>query len=253
MKWGGAAAGLSAALGWNMLFVGDIAAQPVVANVPAPVIVEPAPAAGLPVIAPVDLPPVVPAPTATLAAGTPIFVMLDADLSTMTAMLGDRFPVIALHDVVAQDTVVIPKGATGYGEVTFTTNKGAFGKPGIIGITLRHLQIGGRQVALSGRYREEGANNNGATAATFFAVGVFAGFIKGKPGVIPRGRELKARTGEPIIFTPGVAAVLPTPPVAELVTGAAPDPALPATARPAVAPEIASEKPEHISATGGKE
>lgn len=227
------------------MFAGDVAAQPVVADVPAPVVVDAAP--------PADPPPVDPAPTATLASGTPVFVMLDADLSTMTAMLGDRFPVVVLHDVVGQDTIVIPKGAAGYGEVTFTTNKGAFGKPGIIGITLRHLQIGDRQFALSGRYREEGANNNGATAAAMFTVGVFSAFIKGKPGVIPRGRELKARTGEPIIFTPGVAAALPTPPVAELVTGAAPDPVLPATADPAAAPEIPIEKPEQISATGGIE
>lgn len=253
MNRGGVAAGVSAALCWNMAFAGDIAAQPVVANVPVPEVVAPAPAADLPPIPPVDTPRVDPAPAATLASGTPIFVMLDADLSTMTAKLGDRFPVVALHDVVERETIVIPKGAAGYGEVTFTTNKGAFGKPGIIGITLRRLQIGDRQIALSGRYREEGANNNGATAAAMFTVGVFSAFIKGKPGVIPRGRELKARTGEPIAFTPGVPALLPVPPLAELVTDSAPVRTLPATAEPAAAPGTISEKPEQISATGGKE
>jgi hypothetical protein len=70
-----------------------------------------------------------------------------------------------------------------------------------LSISLRYLELNGAKVLLDGRYREEGANKNGATAATWFAVGVFSGFIKGKPGVIPKGRELKARTGEDIAFT----------------------------------------------------
>jgi hypothetical protein len=73
-----------------------------------------------------------------------------------------------------------------------------------LGITLRHFDLGGKIIALDGRYREEGGNNNGAAVATWFAVGVFAGFIKGKSGIIPKGRELKARTGEDIAFTLGV-------------------------------------------------
>lgn len=237
MRWGGMAAGLSAAAWWS---TAGGTAQPQTASIPpAPAIVAPAPSPES-------------RPAATLASGTPVVVMLDQDLSTMTAMLGDRFPVVVLHDVVDRDTIVIPKGATGYGEVTFTTNKGGFGKPGIIGIALRRLQLGDRKIALSGRYREEGANNNGATAATFFAVGVFAGFINGKPGVIPRGRELKARTGEAIVFTPGRAATLPTPPAtAALVVAEAPDPAISVAAEPAAARNSPAEEPETISKTGG--
>lgn len=237
MRWGGMAAGLSAVAWWS---TAGGAAQPETASVPAPpAIVAPSPEPES-------------RPTATLAVGTPVFVMLDQDLSTMTAMLGDRFPVVVLHDVIDRDTIIIPKGATGYGEVTFTTNKGGFGKPGIIGIALRRLQLGDRQVALSGRYREEGANNNGATAATFFAVGVFAGFIKGKPGVIPRGRELKARTGEAIAFTPGLAATLPPPPpTAALVVADAPDPAISVAAEPAATHDSPAEEPGTLSKTGG--
>lgn len=203
MRFWGVAAGLSAAVCWNIALTASALAQPIVVDVPASPAMD---GAALPsiAIAPAELP-----AAATLAAGTPLFVQLDQDLSTMTAALGDRFPVVVLHDVVDRDTVVIPQGARGYGEVTFTTNKGGFGKPGIIGIALRYLQLGDRQVALSGRYREEGQSKAGATAATYFVVGPFAGFIKGKPGIIPKGRELKARTGEAIAFTPGVSAIAP--------------------------------------------
>lgn len=155
--------------------------------------------------------PILPAPTpattpATLIAGTPVTVMMNDEVSTMSCALGSRFGVTVVRDIVGQGAVVIPAGTIGSGEVTFCTNKGAFGKPGILGIALRDLDLNGKRIALDGRYREEGRNNNGATAATWFAVGIFAGFIKGKAGVIPKGRELRARTGEDILFE---AAALP--------------------------------------------
>ncbi|MBL0916604.1 MAG: hypothetical protein IBJ13_14190 [Sphingopyxis sp.] len=242
MRFGGVVAGLSAAVCWGIACAAS-AAEPVVADAPAVPAIE----AAVPAAATL---PEAPAIAATLATGTVVFVMLDADLSTMTARLGDRFPVVVLHDVVDQGTVVIPKGAPGYGEVTFTTNKGAFGKPGIIGITLRHMQIGDRQVALSGRYREEGANKDGATAATMFAVGVFSAFIKGKPGVIPRGRELKARTGEPIAFTIGISATPPEP-IADTAVLVDPTPTDPA-APPAAEPQTPTEPPSTETPTGGQ-
>lgn len=137
-------------------------------------------------------------PTSTLPAGTPVVVMTNEELSTKANKVGDKFRVTVLHDVIDGTAVVIPKGTIGVGEVTFATDNGGFGKPGILSISLRHLELEGAKPLLDGRYREEGRNKNGATAATWFAVGVFSGFIKGKPGVIPKGRELKARTGEDI-------------------------------------------------------
>ena len=159
------------------------------------------------------------AATAVLPAHTPVLVMLDQELTTADASKGDMFSVTVLHDVVQDGTIVVPQGTRGTGEVTFATNKGGFGKPGILGIALRHLDIEGKKIALDGRYREEGANNNGATVATWLAVGVFSGFITGKRGVIPLGRELKARTGEDIVFTPAASAAV-TPAIA---AGQAPD------------------------------
>ncbi|WP_156417095.1 hypothetical protein [Sphingopyxis sp. H050] len=244
MRLGGVAAGISAAVCWSFAGAAS-AAEPVVADAPAVPAVE---ADSIPAAA---IRPDVPTIVATLPAGTVLFVMLDADLSTMTAKLGDRFPVVVVHDVIDRDTVVIPKGAPGYGEVTFTTNKGAFGKPGIIGITLRQMQIGDRQVALSGRYREEGANKDGATAATMFAVGVFSALIKGKPGVIPRGRELKARTGEPIAFTVGVSATPPAP-IADTALLVEPAPAA-AQVPPTAAPEPPADIPTTEAPTGGQQ
>jgi hypothetical protein len=149
-----------------------------------------------------------PASQVMLPAGTVVTVELDNDLSTATNHVGDRFNVTVAENVVDRETVVIPSGTAGYGEVTFSTNKGGFGKQGIIGISLRFLDLNGRQVALDGRYREEGKGNDGAAAATMFAVGIFAVVVKGKSAVIPKGRRLKARTGEDIAFMVGAATPL---------------------------------------------
>ena len=146
-----------------------------------------------------------------LPAGTPVIVMLNEELTTQASIKGDAFTITVLHDVVAEDTVIIPQGTTGIGEVTFVSRKGGFGKPGILGISVRSLDLGGETILLDGRYREEGGNNNGAVAATWVAVGIFSGFIKGKAGVIPQGRELKARTAEDIAFTVGAGSTAAKP------------------------------------------
>jgi hypothetical protein len=154
-------------------------------------------------------------PKSALPAGTPVLVMTNQELSTKTNKVGGWFQVTVLNDVTDGGAIVIPKGTTGFGQVTFATNNGGFGKPGILSISLRYLELNGSKVLLDGRYREEGANKNGATAATWFAVGIFAGCVRGKPGVIPMGRELKARTGEDIAFVarnqPRTATVAPEP------------------------------------------
>ncbi len=181
-----------------------------------------------PATAPATLPVAVPSPPpapAILPSGTPLTLMLNAELNTKANKIGDTFDVTVLDDVVQGDTVVIPKGAIGHGEVTFLADKGGFGRAGMIMISLRMLDLGARKFSLDGRFREEGRNNNGAAAATGFAVGVlFSGLIKGKSLTIPKGRELKARTGEDIAFTPGE-----PPPAVPAVQPAAEPAANPAT------------------------
>lgn len=247
MIFGRMAAGVSAAVCWSLASIAS-ATEPVAADVSTA-------ASAIETSAVPTATSLTEAPTITgiLPAGTVVFVTLDADLSTMTAKLGDRFPVVVFDDVIDQDTIVIPKGAPGYGEVTFTTNKGAFGKPGIIGITLRQIQIDDRQFALSGRYREEGANNNGATAATMFAVGIFSAVIKGKPGIIQRGRKLKAHTGEPIAFIVGIPAPAPQP-IADtaIPLGVAAIPAPEPATTAAAEREAPARTPPTETPTGGK-
>ena len=150
---------------------------------------------------------------AVLPAMTRIKLMLDEEVSTNSHQKGDQFSVTVVEDLVHNDTVVVPAGTKGWGEITFAAKKGAFGSPGIISMSLRSLKLRDRIVALDGRYREEGKGNGGAVFASWIAVGVFSGFIKGRSGYVEQGRELAAKIGEDLTYFIGEDAVLEESPV----------------------------------------
>ena len=127
---------------------------------------------------------------------TPVMVALDQDISTETHKVGDRFTVTVVDDVISDGVPVISKGARGFGEVTFASGNGAFGKPGIIGLSLRSLEVHGRAVILDGRYREEGREQDASAAAVMYVAGPLSALVRGKDSAIEAGRVLKARTGE---------------------------------------------------------
>ena len=79
------------------------------------------------------------------------------------------------------------------GEVTMRTGKAVFGKSGKMEVELRNIDLDGRRIPVSGKYRQEGEGNTlAAVGAVFLAAGLM--FVTGKSAVIPRGRELVAYT-----------------------------------------------------------
>ncbi|MFC4593690.1 hypothetical protein [Sphingobium tyrosinilyticum] len=152
--------------------------------------------------------------TAVLPANTQITLAMNDTITTKGNRYseGDTFGLSVVHNVMLGNYVIIPKGSRGVGRITWLTNKGAFGKSGKMEIGLEYVEVGGRQIPLTGTYRQEGEGNTVATVGTVIAVGVFAGFVTGKSGTIPQGRELVARTKEdlPVAFA-GPAPVLSAP------------------------------------------
>lgn len=166
-------------------------------------------------VAPAPLPvqaiaPVQDSSQASLPANTEIALTMNEDLTTKGGRIevGHMFKLTVSQDVRLGDYVVIPRGTPATGEVTWLTGKGAFGKSGKMEIDLRHVDLNGRRIPVTGHYRQEGEGNTVATVAGVVAVGVFAAFITGKSARIPQGRELKAFTAEALpVALPRVAAV----------------------------------------------
>lgn len=137
-------------------------------------------------------------PRHVLPANTEVLLSMNQDITTKgkTWDEGDTFDLTVVHDVTFGGYVVIPKGTRGVGKITWLTSKGAFGKSGKMDISLEYLDVGGRRIPVSGTYRQEGEGNTVATIGGVILAGVFAGFITGKSGRIPQGRELMAHTKE---------------------------------------------------------
>lgn len=161
---------------------------------------------------------------AVLPANTEITVALNDTITTKGKRWneGDTFNLTVTHDVLLGQYVVIPKGARGVGRISWLTNKGAFGKSGKMEIDLEYVEVSGRRIPISGHYRQEGEGNTVGTVAGVVAAGVFAGFVTGKSGVIPAGRELVAHTKDdlPVAFAGPPPSNAPAP----LVVGQAPSP-----------------------------
>lgn len=169
---------------------------------------------------------------------TEIMVSMNEELTTKGGRIdeGHSFGLTVVHDVTVGDFVVIPRSTPTFGEVTWKTGKGAFGKSGKMDIELRYIDLNGRRIPVTGKYRQEGEGNTVATVGGVLLAGVFAGFVTGKSTRIPQGRELKAST------TDALPVALPARAAAPVAVQAMPvaDPAAPAAeAAPAIDPILA--------------
>ena len=133
---------------------------------------------------------------AFLPANTEINLRMNQEVTTKgrTWNEGDTFNLTVTNDVMLGDYVVIPQGSRGVGRITWMTSKGAFGKSGKMDVELEYVEVSGRRIPINGTYRQEGEGNTVATVGGVILAGVFAGFITGKSGRIPAGRELMATT-----------------------------------------------------------
>ncbi|HVJ00932.1 MAG TPA: hypothetical protein VM662_02050 [Sphingomonas sp.] len=148
-----------------------------------------------------------------LPANTELTLSMNEELTTKGGRIevGQKFGLTLTHDVTIGDYIVLPRGTPAFGEVTGKTGKGAFGKSGKMEIELRYLDLAGRRIPVSGKYRQEGEGNTVATVGGVILAGVFAGFVTGKSARIPQGRELKAYTTEALPVAMPAAAAAPAP------------------------------------------
>ncbi len=169
------------------------------------------------------------APTAVLPANTEVLMAMNQEVSTKGDRWkeGDNFDLSVVNDVTFGNYVIIPKGSRGVGRISFLTSKGAFGKSGKMDIELEYVEVGGRRIPVTGHYRQEGEGNTVATVGGVILAGVFAGFVTGKSGRIPQGRELMARTKSDLALAlPATATPVQVAMPVQAVQVAAPTPAV---------------------------
>lgn len=175
------------------------------AALPAPALpVFAAPAAAVAVVTlPVVAAPVVasrleaPVAGAVLPTNTDVLVRLDQPVTSKGGKVGDTFKMTVVQDVMLGGLIVIPRGTPAFGQIAWRTGKGMFGKSAKMEITIDQVELNGRAVPLSGRFRAEGDGNTGATIGVGLAAGLIgAAFVTGRSAVFEAGREFRVATRE---------------------------------------------------------
>ena len=159
--------------------------------------------------APLAVAPKSAAANAVLPVNTEVLLRMSKEVTTKGRKWdeGATFRLTVARDVKLGNYVVIPAGSPAKGRITWLTSRGAFGKSGKMDVELESVEVNGRVIPLNGTYRQEGEGATMATLGGVLVAGVFAGFITGRSGRIPEGRELMATTEQPIELAVAASAV----------------------------------------------
>ena len=130
------------------------------------------------------------APTA-LPADTVIQIVPVEDITSMHMKEGDKERLQVASDVAENGLVVIPRGSTVVGTITWRTGKGIGGKSAKFDLTFNSVTVNGHQYALKGKHRQEGKGN---TLVALFGTMV----ATGHSAVMESGQVVTAFTAEPI-------------------------------------------------------
>ena len=147
---------------------------------------------------------------AMLRTGTPIPMKLAEPLTTEGKHLkpGQRFEIETADAILLNGKVVIPAGTHGVGEVTDVRNKGMWGKSGRIEVRPLYVQVGDRQIRLTGSADDKGHAGGVAAVAVSAVVFLPAGFfMTGTSARMPIGTPIKAFLDEdvPVAFADNAA------------------------------------------------
>jgi hypothetical protein len=184
----------------------------------------------VPAIAQVPVTAVAPPSGNLLPSNTELLLSTNREVNSKSVKEGQKFELSVARDVMLGNYIVIPRGTRGWGQISYRTGKGAFGKSAKMEFDLTEIELGGRHIPISGHYRVEGQGNTGAAVGAVVAVGPFGAFVTGRSAVITQGTEYKGYTREQlaVALPDGGAtmqpAVAPAPVTATVIQTSAPTP-----------------------------
>jgi hypothetical protein len=122
----------------------------------------------------------------TVPALTPVIVRLEETITSNKNKPGDRFRITVAEDVRVGESVVIPAGSAGEGEVVHAAKSGAGGKAGELILVARYVIAADQQIRLrSFALGAQGKDHTGDALAASLALGPFAMFVHGGVVTVP--------------------------------------------------------------------
>lgn len=159
-----------------------------------------APAPSLPTATP-------PAPICcALPDGTLVELAIGEPLTSKTAQRGQRFKLLLAEPLRLGDTVVLPAGTEGVGEVIHADRARAAGKPGELLLAARFLQGPDGEIKLRGmKLGGSGKDHGNAAMAVATALGPVGFFVRGGQIEIETGTRAHAKLAGPLHITDSAA------------------------------------------------
>lgn len=116
---------------------------------------------------------------APVLGGTPVELMVTKEVDSRTAKEGDRFKLRVNSPVVADGIVVVPVGATAWGEVTYVNGTGAAGSKGRLSAKLLYIDLPSGPLPISGSQGTEGKANTAGVVIGVVSFGLLGLLMKG--------------------------------------------------------------------------
>ena len=163
--------------------------------------VAPAPAMNQPPAS--EAPPILSADgKVTLMQDTPVPLIFGADVSSKTALVGDRIPLTLADDLKVGNMVVAPKGTLTFALITQVDPTGLGGAPGDITFEVDSLPANGSVIKLYGSAMKEGEGKPPNAAVLIPVVGPFTIFKHGTDAEIKKGASFIAYVGADTLLAP---------------------------------------------------
>jgi len=132
--------------------------------------------------------------------GTPVKLRTARTISSADAHTGDTLDFEVLEDVMAKNTIVVPKGGIAWGTVTEAQPKRRMGRGGKLDVNIDSVRlVDGEKAALRAVKDTKGGGHVGAmtgamvaTSIVFFPAAPLFLFMHGKDITIPKGTEITA-------------------------------------------------------------
>jgi hypothetical protein len=175
------------------------------------------PPAAMPVVQ--AAPPATPSATATpkccaIPASTIVAIEIGTTLSSQVNKPGDKFPIKLVEPIKIGDSIVVPVGAVGQGEVIHAAKKGGYGRAGEMLLAARYLEYQGSRIPLRSLGFTMGHGKSGegnALAVGFIVSGILPYFISGGEMKIETGTKAYAKIAADTPITAEPAPVLTSP------------------------------------------
>lgn len=165
--------------------------------------------------------PVAPKPAppaeATLTAGTTLNMTLDTELTTKTAVAGDRFVATLTEPILIGNRVAVPAGATVHGHVASSVQPGKLSGKGMMQLAFDDLEFDGRRYNIASVGDSIWGKSGTGKDAAMIGGGAAAGAVLGKvlggsaakgaviggaagvaTSLLTRGPQLEMKAGTPL-------------------------------------------------------